>query len=71
MPQSELRLIQSALKYLPKSEIKQISRQTRGLYVLYHQLNSVLNRVSEEICSPDASYVTGQTINVDGGARLD
>ena len=23
------------------------------------------------VCSPDASYVTGQTINVDGGARLD
>jgi NAD(P)-dependent dehydrogenase (short-subunit alcohol dehydrogenase family) len=22
-------------------------------------------------CSADASYVTGQTINVDGGARLD
>ncbi len=23
------------------------------------------------MCSSDASYVTGQTINVDGGARLD
>jgi 3-oxoacyl-[acyl-carrier protein] reductase/meso-butanediol dehydrogenase/(S,S)-butanediol dehydrogenase/diacetyl reductase len=36
-----------------------------------------LGRVSELaavvsfMCSSDASYVTGQTINVDGGARLD
>lgn len=37
MPQSELRLIKNALEYLPKSEIKQVPRRTRGIYVLYRQ----------------------------------
>lgn len=32
---------------------------------------SELAAVVSFVCSPDASYVTGQTINVDGGARLD
>jgi hypothetical protein len=35
--QSELRLIKNALEYLPKSEIKQVPRQTRGIYVLCRQ----------------------------------
>ena len=37
MPQSELRLINKALEYLPESEIKQVPRHTRGIYVLYRQ----------------------------------
>jgi NAD(P)-dependent dehydrogenase (short-subunit alcohol dehydrogenase family) len=32
---------------------------------------SELASVVSFMCSKDASYVTGQTINVDGGARLD
>ena len=32
---------------------------------------SELDCVVSFICSADASHVTGQTINVDGGARLD
>jgi NAD(P)-dependent dehydrogenase (short-subunit alcohol dehydrogenase family) len=32
---------------------------------------SELAAVVSFMCSSDASYVTGQTINVDGGARLD
>ena len=32
---------------------------------------SELASVVSFMCSADASYVTGQTINVDGGARLD
>ena len=32
---------------------------------------SELAAVVSFVCSSDASYVTGQTINVDGGARLD
>ena len=32
---------------------------------------SELAAVVSFVCSDDASYVTGQTINVDGGARLD
>ena len=32
---------------------------------------SELASVVSFVCSSDASYVTGQTINVDGGARMD
>jgi NAD(P)-dependent dehydrogenase (short-subunit alcohol dehydrogenase family) len=32
---------------------------------------SELAAVVSFVCSSDASYVTGQTINVDGGARFD
>lgn len=37
MSQSELRLIKNALEYLPKSELNQIPKGRRGIYVLYHQ----------------------------------
>ena len=33
-------------------------------------ISSLANKFSF-VCSGDASYVTGQTINVDGGARMD
>lgn len=37
MQKSELRLIKNALEFLPKEEISDIPRGTRGIYVLYKQ----------------------------------
>ena len=37
MQKSELRLIKNVAEFLPKNEIEQIPRGTRGVYVLYKQ----------------------------------
>lgn len=42
-----------------------------GVIGFTQQLALELASVVSFMCSSDASYVTGQTINVDGGARLD